>query len=300
LAPSFDALATVDRLQTLNRLSAGSVVLATGTIILSILRRSLRASITESMARADQLARAQRIDSLGRLAAGAAHDFNGLLGTILLSVDSSRHGESAAERDEALTLIERTVRQARELTQRLLQLGRGDASSPDSSFDLRRAVFDAAATVRPFYGTSVTLEPQLGERDVPVTGSLVEIRQVVTNLLMNARDAVGPSGRVQVSISVEERPPRTLARALARDDNDRAVARLRVTDTGPGVPAEVREKLFEPFVTTKPSGHGSGLGLSTSQVIAFRHQGNLALDTRVTSGASFVLTLPLATSPGTT
>lgn len=185
----------------------GGVGLHNGTLlltaILGILRRSLRANITESIARAEQLARAQRIDSLGRLAAGAAPHFNGLLGTILMSVDMAREGRVTEVRDEALMLIEQTVRQSRELTQCLLQLGRGDVSTSKGTFDLRHAVIDASVAARPLYGAMVPPALELGERAVPIAGSLLEIRQVVTSLLMNARDAVNGTGQVSLSLTLE-------------------------------------------------------------------------------------------------
>lgn len=133
---------------------------------------------------------------------------------------------------------------------------------------------DATVAVRPLYGATVAFRLDLGERSVPIVGSLVEIRQVVTNLLINARDAVDEIGQVALPLTIED------ARRGEWGPRDGAapLVRLSVTDTCLGVPETVREKLFEPFVTSKATGRGSGLGLSSSQAIAFRHQGTLVLD----------------------
>ncbi len=289
--PSFQLLAPTDRLEVVGGLTVTSVVVGTSAAILAIFRRSLRETITESIVRAQQIARTQRIDSLGRLAAGTAHDFNTLLGAMLMSLGMLRVAHAPAEQEREVRFLEELVAQARGVTQRLMQLARGEAGDYEEVFDLREVVEEVAFTVVRTLGHKVRLVRDLPERPASVHGNRVELRQVVTNLLMNAGDAVSGAGEIRITL-------RVMGGAVAPGTEGEVaegapMIELRVSDDGPGVAPAVRDSLFEPFVTTKPPGQGTGLGLSASLAIAHRHGGTLRLAEPEGRGACFALRLPL-------
>ncbi len=284
----FRALSTQAQQAVVGRLATATLVFATSHLILVVFRRALRREIAAASGSAAQLARSQRVSSLGRLAAGTAHDFNGLLGAILLTTEEIGSARSDAERDEAVGAVKDLIRQSTELTKRLLQFARGSTEGDDEYFDLRESVDEALDAVRPTFGWRITVtQDDAVMMPTLVRGSRVELRQIFTNLLMNAGDAIQGEGTVDIRID------------LHGPERDRAV-RVVVRDSGPGVDRSVRESLFEPFVSTKGLEKGTGLGLSTSQAIAERHGGTLVLDAAAPPpGATFVVTLPLARVPFT-
>ena len=223
------------------------------------------------------------------LLSDAAHDFNGLLGAILLTLEEIRVARSDRERAESIDLAGQILMQARDLTGRLLRLARGDETTATSRFDLRDVIDEALAAVKPIFGRRVDVERRFADTAMQLDGSRVEIRQVVTNLLMNAADAMPSGGTVTVSASLERE------RADASSSAS-AIAVLSIRDTGSGVPPEVRARLFEPFSTTKRTGRGSGLGLSTALAIAVRHNARLDLADSPHKGAEFVLRIPVASA----
>jgi signal transduction histidine kinase len=285
LAP-FSELSSAVQQSVIGRLISASIVLSTCHLILIVLRRALRREIATATESVIQLARSQRIDSLGRLAAGTAHDFNGLLGAILLTTEEIGYASSVAEREEAVRSVKELVRQSTDLTRRLLQFARGGGESDDAHFDVRDSVDEALEAVRPIFGRRIAVTREGGSPGpAPVRGSRVEIRQIVTNLLMNAGDAIQGEGTVDVRVEVHGRDPNRVARVIVRD-------------SGPGVDPSVQASLFEPFVSTKRTEKGTGLGLSTAQAIVERHGGTLVLDADAPKpGATFVITLPVSAAP---
>lgn len=294
--PEFATAATPERLDAIGRLSLATIVLSTSAAILAVFRRALRRVLAESAARAHALARAQRMESLGRLAAGTAHDFNGLLGALFLTTEELREAGSDVERATTLGLMEQILAQARDLTRRLLHLGRGDLTIERAVFDLHDVVDEAVAVVRPTLGARIDFTYERADRPLRVEGSRVELRQAVINLLMNAGDAIASEGRVAIRLGASAE--RASSEAGAPETTGGPTAWIGVHDSGPGVPDELLERLFEPFVTTKQVGKGTGLGLSTAQAIAHRHHGRVSLDDSELGGAAFVIRIPLVPESG--
>lgn len=216
----------------------------------------------------------ERLAGVGRLAAGVAHEINNPLGVILGYVRlMAKKAEGGLAED--LGVIEAETLRCKEIVDGLLDLARPIHPS-DDSFELRELVDDVVARLTAADGATGVAVAVDGH--ATVRGDLLRLRQVVFNLLKNGFEAARPAGRVEVAI------------ATSSD-----VVELSVSDSGPGIRPDVRERLFEPFVTTKEQ--GTGLGLAVSRAIARSHGGEIVVAT-VVSGARLVLRLPKRGSGG--
>jgi C4-dicarboxylate-specific signal transduction histidine kinase len=223
-----------------------------------------------------ELVAAERLATVGRLAAAVAHEVGNPLGGILgyLSLARRQVGERP-QALELLALIEGEVQRIDGIVRGLLDLGRPSPAGRASLLELRRQVDATVRLVsagREFSGVEVSVDvpPELLVR--AASGPLA---QVLINLLLNAAHAVQGAGRVAVA---------------AREAGGRVA--LSVEDTGPGIPPEVLPRLFEPFFTTRPAGEGSGLGLAVARHLALQMGGDLRAENRPAGGARFTLELP--------
>ncbi len=232
--------------------------------------------VTHEVALQQQLDHAQRIEAIGRLAGGIAHDFNNLLQAILsqLAVLELRlRGTAGAQKplDEVSQLVRRGAALARQL---LLFARRGTASR--EPLDLNRVVEGAANLLRRVVRENVVVVTELSSEPLLVLADHGQLDQVLVNLAVNASDAMAEGGRLTL-----------------RTAGDASSVRLSVTDTGHGIPEEVRSHLFEPFFTTKGIGKGTGLGLSVVHGIVTSHGGTIEVASSPAQGATFTIVLPL-------
>lgn len=239
--------------------------------------------ITERKALEGMVQRAERFSAMGRLAAGVVHDLSNPLSIILgyaqnlLETPRPRPEEFV---DEGLRAMYGAAERCRLLVRQLLEFSRGGAPHPED-FDLREVVGQALDLVSSQARTQrVRLLRDLGEAALPVRGHRGQVGQIVVNLCVNALDAMPKGGNLSVT-------------ARRHGVNGRSAAELRVEDTGPGIPAELLPRLFEPFVTTKAPGKGTGLGLALVSLIAERHGGAVRAESPDGRGASFTVRLPL-------
>lgn len=229
-----------------------------------------------------RLAQGQRLEAVGRLAGGVAHDFNNLITGMrgyadLLLDDLPLDHPHRADLHE----IQRASSRAADLTRQLLTFARRQVATP-RLLDLNRVVRDAEPLLRKLLGRSVELDINLAPGEVPVVVDPAQFEQVLTNLATNARDAMAGGGRVLVRTAIEA-------------DS----ATLSVTDHGVGIPADALPHLFEPFYTTKPDGKGTGLGLATVYGIVEQSEGRIEVDSMVGIGTTMRILLPLsADRPG--
>jgi signal transduction histidine kinase len=232
----------------------------------------------------DSLVRSERLASVGRLAAGLAHEIgnpiSALIGLeeLLLSVELPPD-----EQRDFIQRMRRETERIHRILRDLLEFARPtrNAAEPNEPGNVERAVHDTAALLSPQKALDdVELALDI-EPDLPAVAlSDEQLVQIVLNLVMNAADACGPGGHVEVS-----------ARRTANG------VTLAVSDDGPGVSVEVRERLFEPFVTTKETGKGTGLGLAVCRGLVESVGGSVRLDTTAPAGARFVVDLPLSPAP---
>jgi signal transduction histidine kinase len=210
----------------------------------------------------------EKLAGIGRLAAGVAHEINNPLGVILGYIRVLKK-KAQGGLAEDLAVIESETLRCKEIVDGLLDISR--PGKPGSApVDLRDLADDVAARLS---GSEETCDISiLVEGQAATTGDTLKLRQVIFNLVKNAREAAGPGGSVKVQI-----------------DEHADCAVLSVSDTGPGIGDDVRDRIFEPFFTTKQG--GTGLGLAVSRAVARAHGGDIEIDTTA-SGARFVLRLP--------
>ncbi|GEM_PF-2742410 len=249
--------------------------------------------ISDRMALEAQLAQAHKLESIGRLAGGVAHDFNNLLLAIMNYVELCREnvgGEHPIRGwlDEIMVDAQRSAA----LTRQLLAFARKQAIVPHV-LDLNSAVHDTLSMLRRLIGENIELKwtpaatPQLVKMD---SGQVV---QILTNLCVNARDAIGDAGTIEISTETVE-----LDELFCRDNVDAIPGPyvvLSVADSGQGIDPAVASHIFEPFYTTKKLGEGTGLGLATVYGIARQNGGLVTVSSEPGSGAHFRVMLPLST-----
>jgi len=241
----------------------------------------------------DQLIQAEKMSSLGRLAAGIAHELNNPLGGIV--VYSHLLLEDTPAEDPRRPNIEKIVRlclRCREIVQELLGFAR-PAKSGEELLDVNqvlRRTLDVFAGQALFH--NVTIDWALWREPLMVLGDGGQLQQAFANIVLNAAQAMDGAGRL--TIRTGKVGPHEAAAASDERRQDQARVRITVSDTGPGIPPEHLPKLFEPFFTTKEAGQGVGLGLAITYGIVQRHGGTVEALSRAGEGASFVVTLPAA------
>ncbi len=238
-----------------------------------------------------QLLQAQKLESVGRLAGGVAHDFNNMLGVI------QGHAELALEHLEPsqplhgdLQEILRVAKRSTDLTRQLLAFARRQTVNP-RPLDLNRAVEGMLRMLRRLIGEDVSLVWRPGDGPATVRMDPTQVDQILANLCVNARDAITGAGRITIETGIE-----TLGEDVARPEGVAPgdYVRLTVSDDGCGMDEETRLHAFEPFFTTKESGQGTGLGLATVYGIVRQNEGVIRLESAPGRGTRCVLWLPWA------
>lgn len=244
-----------------------------------------------------QLVQSQKMQALGQLAGGVAHDFNNILTSILLQLGTMR--EELADQPYLAASVEevdRAARRASALTQQLLMFSRRQA--PDLRItEVNAVVHDFLRMLRRLIGEQYTVEFDACPQPLFVQGDRSMLEQVIMNLVVNARDAMPPGGHVRIAthqgVIADDAVP-SWPGAVAGP-----YVELLVQDTGSGIAPAHRERLFEPFFTTKAPGTGTGLGLATTYGIVSQHGGWIEFDSVVGEGTTFRVRLPQVMAPRT-
>jgi two-component system cell cycle sensor histidine kinase/response regulator CckA len=245
----------------------------------------------ESRLLEEERLRAQRQECIGNLAGGIAHDLNNILQPISIALDMFRSKLADNESQEVLEMLDSNVRRATELVRQILTFTSG-VRQERQTVEAHSLFGEVANFVRQAFPKAIQLKVSVEDNLPSILGDQTQMEQVVLNLCVNARDAMRDGGHLRLEAKAFEVDESFAARQpLAKLGR---YIRLSVSDSGEGIPRQIRKKIFEPFFTTKGPEKGTGLGLATVLGIIRRHGGFLTLETEEGCGSSFHVFIPAA------
>ncbi len=253
---------------------------------------AINSDITERKSLEEQFLRSQRIESIGTLASGVAHDLNNILTPILMSA-SLLHDDHLRDRAQVVSTIEKSAQRGADIVKQMLTFARG-MEGERVLLQPRNLVREIAGLAREAFPKSIRFVEEMPDDLWPILGDSTQIHQVLLNLCVNARDAM-PAGGV-LALTAENIERGKIAAGPAGVATASPYVLLTVRDEGCGIPPQILEKIFDPFFTTKEVGKGTGLGLSTVVGIVKSHGGFVRVESEPGSGTVFKIFLPA--SPG--
>ena len=246
--------------------------------------------LTEQRKMEAQYLRAQRMDSIGTLAGGIAHDLNNVLAPIMMSIELLKLDPGTdPRRGKILDTIQASTRRGADLVRQVLSFARG-LDGLQVAIRLRLLIDDLAGIIRETFPRNLQLVTDVPDDLWPITGDPTQIHQVLLNLAVNARDAMPESGTLTLT-AVNFTMDAQFA-GMSKDARTGPYVLLQVTDTGLGIAPELRERIFDPFFTTKEIGKGTGIGLATVHTIVKSHGGFLTVESDIGHGTTFKIYLP--------
>ena len=249
----------------------------------------INTDITERKKIESQFLRAQRMESIGTLAGGIAHDLNNVLSPILMSVDMLRLRLKDDESQVYLKMLQASAERGAEMIKQVLSFARG-VQGERIPLDPKYLIKDVVKILNETLPKSITTRFSLPDRVWPVSADATQIHQVLMNLCVNARDSMPHGGQLTIraeNVTLDE----SYTRMHIESEPGRYVM-ITVVDTGHGIPPETLNKIFEPFFTTKEVGKGTGLGLSTALTIVRSHDGFINVYSEPGKGTQFSFYLP--------
>jgi PAS domain S-box-containing protein len=253
---------------------------------------AITTDVTEQKNVEAQLLRVQRVESLGTLASGIAHDLNNVLAPVMMAVGLLKTHPRDESDLKILSTVEISARRGADLVNQILSFARGNEGQqiPTPPADLFREV---ANVIKETFPKSIHCETHFGKDVWPIMGDPTQLQQVLLNLCVNSRDAMPRGGALTLhaeNILLDEQFVK-----LNREGHIGPHVMLTISDTGMGIPPEVRDKIFDPFFTTKEVGKGTGLGLSTVLTIVRTNRGFLRLTSEPGLGTTFQIYFPAET-----
>ncbi len=237
-----------------------------------------------------QLLQAQKMESIGQLAGGVAHDFNNILAAILMHIDLMRSDQRLdVSMIDGLQELEREAQRAASLTRQLLLFSRRQVLEP-RKLDLRETIGGMIKMLRRLLGEHIEIKVDHPAESVWVEADPGMMEQVVMNLCVNARDAMPKGGRLNIQLRAIALEPEAAQRQPSARPGQ--FIRLQVADSGCGMDEATLKRIFEPFFTTKEAGKGTGLGLATVYGIVKQHQGWIEVESAVGQGTAFQIYIP--------
>ena len=246
-------------------------------------------NITEQKILEAKLLRAQRMESIGTLASGVAHDLNNILAPIRMSVPMLRGDLNPEQTEEILSIIEMSAERGSEVIKQVLTFGRG-MEGEKRPLSMEMLVEELIKIMRETFPKNLVIESSLEAGLWPVLGDWTQLHQVLLNLCVNARDAMPEGGKLRLKASNQEID--SAYASMIPEASTGTYLLLEVIDTGTGIPSNIVDRIYDPFFTTKGVGHGSGLGLSTVMGIVKSHGGFIHLKTEPGNGTNFQIYLP--------
>jgi PAS domain S-box-containing protein len=254
----------------------------------------INTDITESKRMAEHMLRAQRLESLGTLAGGIAHDLNNVLLPIMMSIDLLKLKVADREARSTLGSIEASARRGAEMVRQVLTFARG-VEGERLRIDPAEVIEELRVIIRDTFPKNIVLVTRVPEKLPAFMADPTQVHQVLLNLCVNARDAMPDGGRLEIAVR-EARHDEMETHSCADSKAQRCVL-FEVIDTGAGIPPEIRDKIFDPFFTTKAIGKGTGLGLSTAAAILKSHGGCITMSSEAGGGTCFKACWPAGAEP---
>ncbi len=236
-----------------------------------------------------QMLRTQRMESIGTLAGGIAHDLNNVLAPILMSVEILKEKFRDDQSRRMLSILESSAKRGADMVKQVLTFARG-VDGERVLLQPRHLIREIAKIVSETFPKTIQLKTQLPENLWTTMGDATQLHQVLVNLAVNGRDAMPDGGTLSIiAENTVIEPSQTDNPASAKPG---FYVVIKVSDTGTGIPRDVLDKIFEPFFTTKEMGKGTGLGLATVLGIVKSHDGFVQVQTEVNKGTTFLIYLP--------
>ncbi len=250
--------------------------------------------VTEKKRLEAQFLRAQRLESIGTLAGGIAHDLNNVLAPIILSFGMLRRMALDESGTAILDTIETSARRGADLIKQVLSFARG-MEGERALIQMRHLAEEVVKIIKATFPRSISISTNLPKNLWTILGDATQLHQVLMNLCVNARDAMPNGGNIDISaenVMLDEQFVRSHFESTAGPN-----VLLSITDTGTGIPRHMIDRIFEPFFTTKEPGKGTGLGLSTVLTIVRSHGGAVYVYSEEGKGTTFKIYLPAQVSP---
>src|SRR5690606_8236073 len=247
--------------------------------------------ITEQRQLEQQFLRAQRLESIGILAGGIAHDLNNVLAPVLIGVTLVRQKVADPEVQRLMDVLEASVQRGAGLIRQVLAFARG-AEGERAEIQPKLVVREVITLLKETLPKSISVRAELASNLATIEADATQLSQVLMNLCVNARDAMPDGGQLTirarnvVKTDLPDEPPPA--------DASKTHVEIAVKDTGCGIPPEIIERIFDPFFTTKGAGKGTGLGLSTTLGIVKTHGGFIDVRSTLEKGTEFLLHFPVA------
>lgn len=246
--------------------------------------------LTEQKKMEAQYLRAQRMDSIGTLAGGIAHDLNNVLSPIMMSIELLKLEFGGNPRhSKILNIIHLSCLRGADLVRQVVSFAQG-LKGQQIAISLRRLIDDLESIISGTFPRNILIVAKTPDDLWLVTGDPTQLHQVLLNLAVNARDAMSQGGTLTLAANNVTLDAEYVGTCLEAKPGTYVL--LQVTDTGLGIPPEVRERIFEPFFTTKEFGKGTGIGLATVHTVVKSHGGFVTVDSELGRGTTFNIYLP--------
>ncbi len=249
--------------------------------------------ITEKKRLESQLLRAQRMESIGTLASGIAHDINNVLTPIMLSQELLQEKQTDEESKRMLNTIKKSAQRGADLMKQMLSITQG-VESERNAFQITHFISEIMQIAKETFPRNIEIKTDIPKDLWTIQGDATQLHQVITNLCVNARDAMSDGGILSISaenLFIDEN--------YARMNSEAKIGPyvvIKVSDTGTGIPPQIMDRIFDPFFTTKEHGKGTGLGLSISLGIVRSHGGFINVYSEIGRGSAFKVYLPAITT----
>ncbi|MCX9087939.1 MAG: PAS domain S-box protein [Candidatus Methanoperedens sp.] len=245
--------------------------------------------ITETKMLEAQLLRAQRMESIGTLAGGIAHDLNNVLTPIMLSLQLLKEKNKDEQGQKLLTILEQNCQRGANLIKQVLSFARG-VEGERNPLQAKHVIAEIEKVAKETFPRNIEIQTNIEKDLFTISGDATQLHQVIMNLSVNARDVMQDGGVLSITASnffIDENYAR-----MHKEAKVGSYVIISVSDTGSGIPPRIVDRIFEPFFTTKEFGKGTGLGLSTALAIVRSHGGFINVYSEIGKGTTFKVYLP--------